>query len=666
MKRILSLFLLCMIGMSWVIAQTEEVKDPLLILDEQTMSTSEKASGLQWMHGDTYVTTASKKKELVQEAPANISVITQNQIKELGANSLAEVLSFIPGITVIENYFGLTNIIFRGNYQEVYNNKSLMLINGHPTWECINGGYHLEQIPLDAIKQIEVICGPGSVLYGTNAYAGVINIITFDGSEEKINKASAKGGSFNTQEYSLAGGAKKGDFNFFATASYYESDGYEFNVKRDMIGKSKKFDYLNEYENAYVGVQYKELSLNYGYFNQDKAKLGFLPMVDTGGLQHFENYFTDLKWVHEVSDEVSMQVNMRYDRMRKDYDIYNRRGGVSTAPQDAIKYGGELQMNFTPSDKISMTFGGSWDKFDINLDWENRTKTVSTVLGDLIIYYTNDLEKQKDAYTNLNWKLFDSLSFVVGLRYSDYSTVGENIAPNAGLIYQVGDKNFIKFLYGEAFRNPNCYETANNMYGIINSNPNLDAETIKTYSLGLDMFLADHYNLKTNLFFLSTYDTITRGDTNNDRVPEYLNGEGHEIWGVEVDLKVDITSGFNLFVNGTFNDGEMKDSDLDVAFLAKVTGNAGVNWKIVDPFMLNMNVQYIGERKDDNTSYAADAYTLFNMQGIYTINDSWKLTVNAANLFDEEYYYPEVVRQQIGDMGNGPGQAFYGKLEYSY
>ena len=664
MKRFFSLFLSCMIGMSWVIAQTEEVKDPLLILDEEMSSGPEKSSEMQWIQTDTYVTTASKKKELVQEAPANITVITASQIKELGANSLAEVLSFMPGITVIETYFGMTNVIFRGNYQELYNNKSLMLVNGHPAWDYANGSYSLEQIPMESVKQIEVIRGPGSVLYGTNAYAGVVNIITYDGSEEGINKVAAKGGSFKTQEYTLAGGAKKDDFNFYAAATSYESDGYEFNVKRDLLGRSGSIDYANEFLSGYLGMQYKELTFTAAYLDQEKQKLGFLPILAMGGPQNYLNWYTDLKWVHPFTDQLTLQVNGRYDKNKKDYEISNGRGGYSNLGLYTNKYGGEVQLTYVPSETFSMTFGGSYDEFKADVDWTRLA--VPTALGTYYVTHADETDQdQTDAYANFNWKLMERLSFIAGLRYSTH-TVADNTAPNAGLIYQLDDKKFIKFLYGEAFRNPNGYETIVSMLGVINANPNLDSETIKTYDLGFDMVFADRYNLKTNLYYLTTEDTITRGDLNGDRIADYINGEGHKIWGIEVELKMDITSGVNMFINGTLNDGEMRDSGDDVAFLAKETANAGLNWKIVDPFLLSMNVQYIGEREDDNTAYSADSYTLFNLQGIYTINDSWKLTVNATNLFDEEYYYPEVVRQEIGDMGNGPGQAFYGKVEFNY
>lgn len=658
MKRMKFLILSLMIMIAPPIwAQTEENQDSMLISEEEISKNSE-TTDLEWMQVETYVTTASRKKELIQEAPANITVLTQAQIQELGATSLAEVLSFIPGITMIESHFGYTDVVFRGIYQEL-NNKGLMLINGHPAWDVIHGSYHLELIPMDAVKQIEVIRGPGSVLYGTNAYAGVINIITYDGSEKNSSKASAKAGSFGTQEYSLSGGTGKEELKLFASGSYVDTDGYEYRVKADEIGQSGTLDYENDYKNAYVGMSYKGLTFNGSYFTQDKEKVGFLPILLTGGKNHFENYFTDLKYEYAFTEEFSMQVTGRYDRMRIDYDIYNGLGGVSSIPVDGSKYGGELQFNYTPSDKIYLTAGGSWDRYVINLDWNSRI--VSTALGNFIAYYELDDVKEKAAYTNLNWKLFDELSFVAGLRYTDNSGSGSGVCPNAGLVYGIGDKKYVKFLYGEAFRSPNFFETSVHMPGVsYGGNQDLEAETIKTYDLGVDLMFADRYNVKTNIYYLSTYDSIVKG-------PElYINGSGQEVWGIELDLRADISQDFSIFLNGTANDGEMKETDQDVAFLIKYTANTGFSWKIAEPFRVTANMQYVDERKDNDRDYAADAYTLFNMQGVYTFNESLKLRLIANNIFDKEYEYPEFKRQVLGDCGNGPERAFYGKVEYIF
>lgn len=664
MKQFIGLTVTLFIWISLVQAQTEisSEKNSMLITDEG-IPAEEKMVDQEWIQTKTYITTVSKKKELTQEAPANITVLTQAQIQELGVSNLYEALSYIPGITVIETYFGISSVIFRNNFQDHYNHKSLLLINGHPFFETINFGYHLEIIPIEAVKQIEVIRGPGSVLYGTNAYAGVINIITFDGDKNSF-ATSAKGGSFGTQEYTLSTQANQGDFKCFAAASYGDNDGYEMNLKRDELGLSRTFDYENDITNTYLSLQYKDLSFNAGYFTQDKEKIGFLPIVYTSGHDYFEGYFTDLEFQHSFTDSLSFQINGRYDSMDKEYDILSRYGGYSCIPLSGYKYGTEAQINYTPLENMTLTLGTSWDhyKFDPDLQF----MIVPSLLGDMVAYWSGkNYTDETSLYSNLSWGLTDSLKLVAGLRYSDNTKAGSNTTPNAGLVYELSEGKYLKFLYGEAYRAPNLYEQVFSMPGIFLGNPNLIPETIKTYDLGLDLVFNDKYSLKSNLFYLSTYDTISLA-LNSQGSIVFANTEGQEVYGLELDFRAEVTSKVSLFMNASYNQGELKQNHKDIPFMAEYTGNAGINWKMIDSFSVQINTQYVGERKDNDRNYAADDYTLFNLQTVYSVNRALKIRLIANNLFDKEYYYPEFGRQVIGDVCNGPGQSFYGKIEYNY
>ena len=666
MNHFFRLTLAVLIGITAAQAQietgAEAGKDPLLIVDEG-IPTEEKIVDQEWIQTKTYITTVSKKKELAQEAPANITVLTQEQIQDLGVTNLYEALSFIPGITVIETYFGISSVTFRNNIQDHYNHKSLLLINGHPFFDTTNFSYNLEIIPIEAVKQIEVIRGPGSVLYGTNAYAGVINIITYDG-EKNSFKTSAKGGSFGTREYSLSTQVKEGDFKCFAAASYGDNDGYNAKLKRDEMGFSRTFDYENDVKNAYAGLQYKDLSFNTGYFTQDKEKIGFIPSIYLTGQNYYDGFFTDLEFQHEFTDTLSLQINGRYDRLDKEYDLPSRYGGYTSIELPGYKYGSEAQINYTPIENVSLILGSSWDRYKIDPDWQFLT--LPTYLGNMVVYYSGKTyQEEASAYSSLSWGLTDSLKFVAGARYYDNTRTGTDTTPNAGLIYELAEGKYIKFLYGEAYRAPTIYEQICNMPGIYLCNPNLTPETIKTYDLGLDLIFNQKYSLKSNLFYLSTYDSISLALDSQGSIV-FSNTEGQEVYGLELDFRADVTSKVSLFMNTSFNQGELKENSKDIPYMVEYTANAGINWKIVDSFSVHMNTQYVGERKDNDTDYAADDYTLFNLQTVYSLEDSLKIRLIANNLFDKECYYPEFGRQVIGDCINGAGQAFYGKIEYTY
>jgi outer membrane receptor for ferrienterochelin and colicin len=117
------------------------------------------------------VVTTSKTQRRISQSPAIISTITGAEIAERGISNVYEALSYLPGIELIETFYGYTDVTFRGILQDNYNNKAVLLVNGQPFYDQIVSTFYAEQIPLSAIERIEVIRGPGGVLYGTNAFA---------------------------------------------------------------------------------------------------------------------------------------------------------------------------------------------------------------------------------------------------------------------------------------------------------------------------------------------------------------------------------------------------------------------------------------------------------------------------------------------------------------
>jgi outer membrane receptor for ferrienterochelin and colicins len=154
---------------------------------------------LEQVFGEPVTASATGRPQLVSEAPANIDIITQDDIRRSGATSIPEILQFVPGVDVRQ--YGLTDadVGIRG-YNEPYNPRLLVLVDGREVYEEAYGSVPWDEIPvqLEEIRQIEVIKGPNSALYGFNAVSGVINIITYDPLETQVNAAAVRGG---TQDY---------------------------------------------------------------------------------------------------------------------------------------------------------------------------------------------------------------------------------------------------------------------------------------------------------------------------------------------------------------------------------------------------------------------------------------------------------------------------------
>lgn len=170
--------------------------------------------------------TATKRHSPLRKAPAIATIITANEIRNMGAQNLLDLLKMVPGISIATTEYGSNMIEVRG-IRTAYNEKILLMIDGHSINKTSSGGglYLLADIlPLENIKQVEVVRGPGSALYGSNAFMATINIITRDAIDIYGLEVKIGGGSFDTFKGSLTGGAEyeddlkiSGNFDYFRT-----------------------------------------------------------------------------------------------------------------------------------------------------------------------------------------------------------------------------------------------------------------------------------------------------------------------------------------------------------------------------------------------------------------------------------------------------------------
>lgn len=178
------------------------------------------------------ITTATMTSREMPDAPSVISVVTANEIKNMGARNIVDVLRTLPGFDFdIKGFrFPQHEILIRGTKN---NNKVKFMINGY-TLKVSDSEVDnlLDRIPIDSIRQIEIIRGPGSALYGAGAFAGVINIKTKK-AEEGVSEISVAGGSYNTQKAIAQYSFCKEDFKFYGYADYYDSEGYDGLVEED-------------------------------------------------------------------------------------------------------------------------------------------------------------------------------------------------------------------------------------------------------------------------------------------------------------------------------------------------------------------------------------------------------------------------------------------------
>ena len=167
--------------------------------------------------GEEFISIATGVTQPIAKAPAVASVVTAEEIEKIGARDIDDVLETIPGLHVARDITGYNPIYtFRGIYAG-FNPQVLMLINGIPITNLFNGDRNVVWggMPVQSISRIEVIRGPGSALYGADAFAGVINIVTHEANGEEHFEAGARYGTFNTKDFWVSKGGSVGDLRFY-------------------------------------------------------------------------------------------------------------------------------------------------------------------------------------------------------------------------------------------------------------------------------------------------------------------------------------------------------------------------------------------------------------------------------------------------------------------
>ncbi|MDQ7043826.1 MAG: TonB-dependent receptor [Sulfurimonas sp.] len=612
---------------------------------------------------DIEVTTVSQKKEKVSDSLAIVSVMTAKQLKQTGALTLYEAISFLPGVQLNESFIGYTVLTFRGITPGLYNNKVLFMINGHPLHEKLFGSSHLEFLPLEMVERIEVVRSPASVLYGTNAIAGVVNVITKQGEKNK-NEVAIRGGSYNHAYGSLS----LHSANISMGASYQNDDGYNYGGTKDENGNDINKPYQNDLKNIFLDVYGEQWRVQASYFSSQKEKLGLTASNEAGGINDYESFYLDANKAFTLgSGELNLW--LRYDYMDKKLNTLNFPANPTTVTNVVDRLSAQLQYKDKLSDDLDYIVGGIYehDKTDPLLFVDQTDGSIHPASPFKEKYTTTNIA----LYTQVQYSFTNKLKTILGLRYEDNSDSGANLNPRLGLNYHYSTNTKFKLLYSEAYRSPTFLEKYANASGVLLGQKELKRENIHTTELGIDTKLNKRNSLQVTLYHTLLQDEITRRPTGNGSEVEYYNSDGIETYGVEVELTSKLSKDLELYCNTTYTDGKRLnhlpgDSNLDE--LAHYTANMILNYNFTSQWSSAISSQYISNKTyvlNSDESGEISSYNLSNLTLTY-LNRPFEANLYLKNIFDEDYTYPENVRKNIKEIPGGPGASAYLNLRYYF
>ncbi|MFK5949875.1 MAG: TonB-dependent receptor [Methylococcales bacterium] len=622
------------------------------------------------------VTIASGTAKPVYQSASVTSVITAKQIKSMGATELSQVLETVPGLHVSIQAVTNDAVYTMRGMQNVVNNQVLMLLNGTRYSVPYKGSFMQGmQLPVEAIQQIEVIRGPGSALYGADAFAGVINIVTKKAKDIAGTEVGVRGGSWDTQSvWGLHSGHGFG-WDVAATLQYAHNnnDGdriissdaqSQFDKQlgtsasltpNEMQTKAERWD-------AHLNLQRKYWDINFWAFNEVDAGLraGTAGALDTKGRVNGENYLTDLRFSSEdliENWELLAHASYLYTNVDSNLHLFpdgsklpiDTTGNVN--PKSAVGTplfpDGVLDQIRIQNQVFSFEMGSIYKGFNDHLlrvssefRYEqlhtkerrnfgasilNGTETtvdgtLTDVTGTQFIFMPNSYRTIWSVVLQDEWQIASDWQLTAGVRFDNYSDFGSTFNPRVALLWEVTQQLSAKVLYGQAFRAPSFLEQKQQNSALFNGNPNLKPETIETIELAFDYRPISNLRFASNFYYYDIKDLIAQ----KTAVLTADNTKGQTAYGTEFEWDWKLNKQWDLKGNYAWQYATDKQTKRRVANVPEHQVYMAVTWNFLAKWQLQTQLNWIGRRLNSETS------TNNQLKDYETID----VTLNSKRYFD--------------------------------
>ena len=651
-------------------------------LPSLALSQPDDEDELRYYYGDKdVISIATGIQQPIAKAPAVASVITADDIRNMGATDIDDVLETVPGLHVARNQFFNPIYVFRGIYSN-NNPQVLVLVNGISIGNIFQGdrGIAWSGMPVEAISRIEIIRGPGSAVYGADAFAGIINIITKSAEDIPVSEFGVRRGSFSTTEGWLVHGTNWGNTDAAFILEYLKTDGFDEIIEVDAQTALDAVFGTNA-SNAPGSVNMKRenynmrLDLRRGQWTFRIGMQNSLHRGDYVGIAqaiNSKNFDRSLRWSADLTykndhifDEVDIEAQLSY--LHSHHEIGNNQlfppganlgGGVFAdgvvgnpgAAENQSRF--SLSALFTGLPRHQFRLGLGYFYGDLYEVTDESNFRVDSATGTLIprgtivdftdtalTYLREGARKNYYGFGQYVGNIADDWELTLGIRYDDYSDFGSTVNPRAALVWSTTYKLTTKLLYGEAFRAPAFVETRAQNNPATLGNPNLSPEEIRSVELVFDYQANDDLRLSLNLFDYVWDDIIDffpiSGGARRAGNGGEQNGDGFELeahWQPAAYLSV--VSNFS-YVNA---EKTFLAASYDAANIPSKQFYLRVIYELSDNWQTHVQLNSVLERQRENGDLRdqIDDYTTVNLLAAYhPPTRNWEFSFALYNIFDD-------------------------------
>ncbi|CAM4167636.1 TonB-dependent receptor plug domain-containing protein [Pseudoalteromonas byunsanensis] len=616
------------------------------------------------------VTIATKTNTQLKYAPSTVSYFSKQQIRQLGIETLSELFAHIPGFYSMYNSTegNQSYLITRGHPQK-YANTLLVLINGQRLNEDYTGGinYIDRFVSLHNVEKVEVIRGPGSTLYGSNAFNGVINVVT------KIeNNIEVAVGSFARREIHGGFNHSSEGLSFGIDARLYEDGGDTLGNVFDRFNIQTSTNDAHKASQLETYLSYAGFTLRNHYFNSKRNNHYLFRRLRDGTAElETKHWLSRLEYQKNHDNDSMLKVGLEYSKAKRKSLTALELKGVGPFTRADFLFG----ENFT-HDSYRASVDYSYQLFDdhrISTGIELVRSQVPggylrsnyNIYGDLEYFghvveltapeqriISDNQRRIKMMYAQLESVWNEKWRSTIGLRRDSYNDVDDKTNPRATLIYAPNEQHTFKFIYGEAYRVPSLGDLYDEESGLTLGNKNLNPTTLRAVEL-VHQYVGENFSISSS-FFRNDIDDLIDFRTDGDNV--FLdNIASNTTRGVEIDWQLRLFTkvqlkGFitHLFSNQTRSEEEQQinPSDMLVPRTYSMTSlmyYPNQNWSVSVSVNGRGTVEVLSDK---------DSSTVVSAAVNYQLNDNMSLSLNVNNALDSNYSTSAII--PFGEKNNRP------------
>lgn len=630
------------------------------------------------------VTAAAKRTQSVSDAPSAVTVVSSDEIRKFGFQNLGEVLASTRGFYTSSDrnytYLGVRGFGRPGDY----NSRVLVLVDGQRMNDNVTGGALIGSefmIDPDLIDRVEIIRGPGSSLYGSNAFFAVVNVVTRRGKDLDGAEASFAAGSYDRYQGRFSYGAVfKQDFDLVLSGSVMERAGHsslyfaEYDAPETLNGVTRETDGERRRQ-LFARLGWKGLSLEGGWVDRVKdVPTGSFDTVfgDPRNRTVDGNYFGRVRLEKEFENGVHLDASASLSTYYFDGSyIY---AGTNVPP--TYRFVDEIRGNWLTEDvQVSRVW---WDRLTTTLGVEARQNLRQDQINYNQTPYEPILNSRRTSetwgpYFDASFNVMTNLTVSAGVRYDQGDFDGSRTSPRASVIYRPVRPTTVKLLYGQAFRAPNSFERFYTDGLTQRVNPGLEPESIDTYEIVLEQELGEHFKASMAGYVYFVEDLIDQ-ELDPDGYLVYQNLERVRGRGLEFEVTSRFSHGVRARLSYTMQQtkswdtsvvgGGSSEEPLSNSPARLVQG--GFSFPIYqEKVFAGIDFRYVSERTSAVGAQVPAYFILNTTLYSHRFVNGLELSASIYNLLGRRFYEPSPLelRQPILQQD---GRAFQVKLTYAF